>query len=348
MSESVSLGNVVDALAAGEDVFTRWGGKARDVMVANPAFVTLDHTMDQTRRLMDKHGVRHMPLVEDGAVLGIISRRDLSRIATTTMCTDDATDADRLILSQRLGGLYTPNPVTANGEASVFSLVQTMLQQQIDCVIIVGPAKELLGLVTSSTVLQWIVRLEWLGRLRAALGTPAPARPTADVLYAQVVAHVSDVCTPKAPLALVTTAIGAVVKQMQQSGGRHTLVLDDAGVLAGIVSDRDIMRKTPTHWRTALTRAPKTGQRDHFHLHFEDPEVQEFLKQPVSTVMTPGPMVVKHDLGTAALAKLFLDMQIGGAPVQGPDGKIVAIVTETDLLRAFVRLREDGAGRRPR
>jgi acetoin utilization protein AcuB len=346
MAEAVSLGDVIDALAAGEDVFVRWGSKARDVMATEPAFVTLDHTIDQTRRLMDKHSVRHMPLVEEGAILGIISRRDLSRLATTTMWTDDATDADRLILAQRLGGVYTPNPTTAQPDASVFALAQTMLQQQIGCVLIAGPAKELLGLVTSSDVLQWIVRLEWLGRLRTALGTPTPARRTTDMLYARTMAHVSDVSTPKAPRALSSTPIGVVVTQMQRSGLRYVLVMDDADELVGIVSDRDIMRNTPTHWRTALTRGHKAEQRDHFFLHFEDPEVQEFLKKPVEIVMTHGPMVVNHDLPTAELAKRFLDMRVGGAPVRGPDGKLQGIVTETDLLRAFVKLRGDVTGQR--
>jgi len=348
MAERFSLGEVVDALAAGEDVFARWGSKARDVMVVEPAVVTLDHTIDQTRRLMDKHSVRHLPLVEEGAILGIISRRDLSRLATTTMWTDDATDADRLILAQRLGGIYTPNPTTASPDASVFALAQTMLQQQIGCVLIAGPARELLGLVTSSDVLRWIVRLEWLGRLRTALGTAAPAHPTTDMRYALVMPHVSDVATPKAPRALPTAPIGAVVTQMQRSALRHTLVMDAADELVGIVSDRDIMRNTPTHWRTALTRGRQAEQRDHFFLHFEDPEVQEFLQKPVETVMTPGPMMVDHDLPTAELAKLFLSMSVAGAPVRGPDGKPQGIVTEADLLRAFVKLKGDVSGQRGR
>lgn len=341
MSEPLLLTDVLDALAAGDDVFARWGSKARDVMAAKPTFLTLDHTIDQARKLMDKHSVRHMPVIEEGAILGIVSHRDLSRIATTTMWTDDATDADRLILSQRLGGVYIPNPITANADASVFSLAQTMLQQRIDCVIIAGPAKELLGLVTSTDLVQWIVRLEWLGRLRASLGTPVPARPTADMLYPRVMAHVSDICTQKGPRVLATTPIGTVVAQMQRGGVRHTLVVDDADELVGIVSDRDIIRNIPTQWRTALTRGARAGQGDHFYLHFEDPEVQEFLKKPVSVVMTVGPMVVKHDLPTAELVKLFLKMRVGGAPVQGPDGKPQGIVTQTDLLRAFVKLRGD-------
>lgn len=339
MSEPLLLTDVLDALAAGDDVFARWGSKAQDVMAAKPAFATLDHTIDKARQLMDKHSVRHLPVVENDAVLGIVSHRDLSRLATTTMWTDDATDADRLILSQRLGGVYIPNPITAKADASVFSLAQTMLQRGIDCVIIAGPAKELLGLVTSTDLIRWIVRLEWLARLRAALGTPVPARPTADMLYPRVMAHVSDIYTQTGPRVVATTPIGAVVTQMQRGGVRHTLVVDDADELVGIVSDRDIMRNIPTQWRTALTRGARAGQRDHFYLHFEDPTVQEFLKEPVSGVMTVGPMVVKHDLPTADLARLFLKMRVGGAPVEGPDGKPHGIVTQSDLLRAFIKLK---------
>jgi CBS domain-containing protein len=166
------------------------------------------------------------------------------------------------------------------------------------------------------------------------------------MLFSSGMAQVSDVATPKAPRAFTTATIAEVVTQMQRSGLRHTLVADATDQLVGIVSDRDIMRNTPTHWRTALTRGRKTDQRDHFHLHFENPEVQEFLENPVETVMTPGPMVVDHDLPTGQLAKLFLDLGVGGAPVRGPDGKAQSIVTETDLLRAFVKLRSDASSQR--
>jgi CBS domain-containing protein len=297
---------------------------------------------------MDKHRVRHLPLIEEGAILGIISRRDLSRLATTTMWTDEATDEDRLILSQRLGGVFTPNPTTAAPDTSVFALAQTMLTQQIGCVLVAGPKKELLGLVTSSDVFRCIIRLEWLAHLRSALGTTAPARPTTDMVFSSGMAKVSDIATPKAPRAVTTATIGEVVTQMRRSGLRHTLVADATDDLVGIVSDRDIMRNTPTHWRTALTRGQKTDQRDHFHLHLENSEVQEFLKNPVETVMTPGPMVVDHDLPTGQLAKLFLDLGVGGAPVRRPDRKVRGIVTETDLLRAFVKLGSDASSQRAR
>ena len=52
-----------------------------------------------------------------------------------------------------------------------------------------------------------------------------------------------------------------------------------------------------------------------------------------------GQPLQQLELDGAELAKLLLEMRVGGAPVQGPDGKPEGIVTQADLLRAFIKLR---------
>ena len=104
-------------------------------------------------------------------------------------------------------------------------------------------------------------------------------------------------------------------------------ILEDEGRLAGIVTKADIQSKLgpfPLSWRR--------------------------LKLHVTDVMTPEPFSVGPDEPLNRVAELMLAHKISGVPVVVEGGKIVGIVTESDVFRAFCEalgiLEGAGSGRR--
>lgn len=53
----------------------------RDLMAQNPATLDRNETLDLPETIMNLGRIRHMPVVEDGKVVGVLSQRDMFRSA---------------------------------------------------------------------------------------------------------------------------------------------------------------------------------------------------------------------------------------------------------------------------
>jgi CBS domain-containing protein len=69
--------DVMKAVGAGED----GSASVADWMTRHPETIEPDDTTDHAASLMIHGGFRHLPVVEEGRVVGILSIRDLMRVA---------------------------------------------------------------------------------------------------------------------------------------------------------------------------------------------------------------------------------------------------------------------------
>jgi CBS domain-containing protein len=105
---------------------------------------------------------------------------------------------------------------------------------------------------------------------------------------------------------------GEAVQFMTGSPFRHFLVVHADGRLAGVFSDRDVLR--------ALGRTPNWQAKN------------------VSGVMTHKVFTVTPETLLSAAASEMLSRRINCLPVVGNDGKVCGIITSTDLLRSYQKI----------
>ncbi|HIE37993.1 MAG TPA: CBS domain-containing protein [Anaerolineales bacterium] len=99
-----------------------------------------------------------------------------------------------------------------------------------------------------------------------------------------------------------------------KSGGfRRLPVVDEEGRLVGIVTENDL--------RLFLSTAPSPGvmQRQH--------RVEQVMRSPVITVAPDYPL--------EEAARLMIQHDIGGLPVVQEDGRLVGIITRSDIFAQF-------------
>lgn len=129
---------------------------------------------------------------------------------------------------------------------------------------------------------------------------------------------VRDVMTADAIAVPPETSIVEARRLMDESRIRHLLVTR-AGELVGIVTDRDVRLAMPSN-ATSLSAWELSYLLD---------------KLPVGEVMTRTVITVGPERTAVEAARLMLDHKIGALPVID-EGRRVGILTETDVLRAFV------------
>jgi acetoin utilization protein AcuB len=121
--------------------------KASRIMTVNVTCITPETPLPRAWEIMKQLRVRHLPVVAQGALVGILSDRDL--LARGTLQEDGQLVVPGIIS----GAAMTMHPISCLPGTPVSTLASLMLEHRIDSLPIVGMNKELVGLVTSSDLL---------------------------------------------------------------------------------------------------------------------------------------------------------------------------------------------------
>jgi acetoin utilization protein AcuB len=108
---------------------------------------------------------------------------------------------------------------------------------------------------------------------------------------------------------------------MRERKVRRLPVLDHAGRMVGIVSDKDLLHAAPSP-ATSLSV---------YELHYL------LARLTIKRVMSSPVITVSADTPLEEAARIMADNKIGGLPVLEGD-KLVGIITETDIFRILVEL----------
>jgi CBS domain-containing membrane protein len=108
--------------------------------------------------LMALHHVRHLPVVEEGRVVGVVSHRDLLRAALAETVKQVGRRADEVLRSVRVDAAMSSPAVTVTAATPMDHAIRLMLDKRIGCLPVVGAAGALIGLVTTTDVMRYAVR----------------------------------------------------------------------------------------------------------------------------------------------------------------------------------------------
>ncbi len=146
----------------------------RDWMTGNLVTLSPKASVAEALTLCRERRIRHIPIVEEGRLIGIVSDRDL-RDASPALG-----DAERASTLQeiRVGDVMTREVSTTVPEESIENVAQEMYELKIGSLPVVAEEDEekLLGIVTSSDVMRALVTLAGLPEPGCRIEVQAPNR----------------------------------------------------------------------------------------------------------------------------------------------------------------------------
>lgn len=130
---------------------------------------------------------------------------------------------------------------------------------------------------------------------------------------------VKDFMTPNPEVVTPEITVPEAAQIMKKGGFRRLPVVKE-GRVVGIVTDRDLKEAMPSDANSLSI----------WELNYL------ISKLTVGEIMTRDPITVSDTLPLQAAAKLMLEHKVGGLPVER-EGRLVGIITVTDVLRAFLQ-----------
>jgi acetoin utilization protein AcuB len=148
----------------------------RDIMQAHPVSATPETRLPNLLRLLQRRGFRHVPVVDAGKLVGIVSDRDLKQAMASAASMTEGRERDRLLDELAAGQVMTRAVTTIGPMFGAEEAARLMATRKISA-LPVTEGDRLVGIVTETDVLQLFVRamgvLEPSSRLDVILRDPA-------------------------------------------------------------------------------------------------------------------------------------------------------------------------------
>jgi len=128
----------------------------RDWMTPHPVSIDSHTTLPEAHRLMKDCGVEHLPVVENGRLVGIVTLGDLRDASPAHKDAVNLFELNYLLARLTVEQVMTRDPLTIASESSVQAAARLMLEHQVRCLPVVDGTK-LVGIITESDIFRLLV-----------------------------------------------------------------------------------------------------------------------------------------------------------------------------------------------
>ncbi len=117
------------------------------IMTRNVATVTPEQTMREVLNLFRSRQIRHVPVVEDLRLVGIVTDRDIKRATPSLLSGGGQDEYNRIIDETCVSQIMTRDPITVAPETPLKSALEIVIDRKVGALPVVSDGV-LLGIVT--------------------------------------------------------------------------------------------------------------------------------------------------------------------------------------------------------
>jgi CBS domain-containing protein len=133
-------------------------GAVREIMTGSPVTLKPEDTLDLANDVISLGRIRHIPVVEDGRLVGLLSERDLIGAAATTIFGLKQKRKSALLKTVLIKDVMKKRVISVKPDTSIKDAAQLMADKKIGCVPVVESGT-LVGLLTTTDILRYVEQL---------------------------------------------------------------------------------------------------------------------------------------------------------------------------------------------
>jgi CBS domain-containing protein len=259
--------------------------------------VTPETRLAEARKLIEEKQIRALPVLKNGKLVGIITKRGLLRFDISTL-ENDFWKQELDLLDETVGEIMTVKPFTLSPGTFIPKAARIMLENKITALPVVDNG-DLIGILTNSDLLRFI--LEEYPGLKKKI-------------------QVKNYMTEEVVTIDPETSLLESHRLMGTKRIRSLPVVEN-DALVGLITRTDLMSSDP------IRLASQSNQ--------EIPI--KILTQPVKKIMAKEVITISPEAEITTAAQLMIDHKIHALVVLNYEKKMVGIITESDLFLMIVQ-----------
>ena len=132
--------------------------RVRDIMRRKVVTVSASDRLSTAEDIMTLGGVRHLPVVRGGELVGVLSERDVLRISLSNLNESGEPERRAFLHAVEITRAMTELPTVIDSQAPVEQAAAVMAESKIGCLPVVEKDGELVGLITETDLLLHLAR----------------------------------------------------------------------------------------------------------------------------------------------------------------------------------------------
>jgi acetoin utilization protein AcuB len=116
----------------------------------DPITATEETTIDDLRQLMHKHGIRHLPILRDNVVVGIVSDRDVRLVSGLS-----AVEKSQVYAAD----IMAADPLTVSASTPLDEVAYAMSEHKVGSAIVNEEDGKFLGIFTATDALNALIEI---------------------------------------------------------------------------------------------------------------------------------------------------------------------------------------------
>ena len=133
-------------------------GIAREIMMGSPVTLKPEDSLDLANDVISLGRIRHIPVVDDGKLVGMITERDLIGAAANKIFGLKQASKSALLKTVMIKDVMKKRVITVAPDTPIKDAVHLMAEKKIGSVPVVSDGS-LVGLVTTTDILRYVESL---------------------------------------------------------------------------------------------------------------------------------------------------------------------------------------------